>query len=148
MKINSNYRLSRKGITKLDQPATHRVGENSFSDTMQQQQERASQEKLKHMLEQIQMQGDRLTKSMTMRELRAYKLKVRQFLEETARRGVSLKETRGRDRRGRARRYKLLEEIDRRLLEMTDELLEHEQGRIQILNGIGEIKGMLVNFLF
>lgn len=148
MKIQSNYRLSRKEVTKLDQPTSQRVGQNSFSDTMQQQHERASQEKLKYMLDQIQMQGDRLTKSMTMRELRAYKLKVRQFLEETARRGVGIKETKGWDRRGRGRRYKLLEEIDQRLLQMTDELLEHEQGRLQILNGIGEIKGMLVNFLF
>lgn len=148
MKINTNWRLARKGVTKLDQPSAQRIGQRSFSDTMQQQQEQASHEKLKQMLERIQLQGDRLSKNMTMRELRLYKQQVRQFLEETARRGVGLKETKGWDRRGRSRRYKLLEEIDKRLLQLTDDLLESEQGKIEILNGIGEIKGMLINFLF
>lgn len=148
MKINPNWRFSRKEINRTDQPLSPEVGQKSFSDTMQQNEERASQENMKRMLEQIQMQGDRLAKSMTLRELRSYKLKVRQFLEESIRRGVGLKETKGWDRRGRGRRYKLLEEIDKQLLDMTDELLENEKGKIDILNGIGEIRGMLVNLLF
>jgi len=73
---------------------------------------------------------------------------VKQFLEETARRGIRLKETRGLDRRGRMKRYKLLEEIDSRLTGMADELLESEQGRIEILANIGEIRGLLVNYSF
>lgn len=148
MKINPSWRFSRKEMNRTDQPLSPEVGPKSFSDTMQQQEEKASQENMKRMLEQIQMQGDRLTKSMTLRELRSYKLKVRQFLEESIRRGIGLKETKGWDRRGRGRRYKLLEEIDKQLLDMTDELLENEKGKIEILNGIGEIRGMLVNLLF
>jgi uncharacterized protein YaaR (DUF327 family) len=100
------------------------------------------------MLEQIQLQGERLSKSMTVRELRQYKLLIKKFLEETARRGVQLRETKGWDRRGRSKRYKLLEEIDENLLAMADDLLEHEQGRIEILQKIGEIRGMLINLFF
>jgi uncharacterized protein YaaR (DUF327 family) len=148
LKINPSWRFSRKEINRTDQPLSPQVGQNSFSDTMQQQEERASQENMKRMLDQIKTQGDRLAKSMTLRELRSYKLMVRKFLEESIRRGVGLKETKGWDRRGRGRRYKLLEEIDKQLLDMTDELLEQEKGKIEILNGIGEIRGMLVNLLF
>ena len=31
---------------------------------------------------------------------------------------------------------------------MADDLLEHEQGRIEILQKIGEIRGMLINLFF
>jgi hypothetical protein len=61
---------------------------------------------------------------------------------------VGLKETRGWDRRGRNRRYKILDEIDRILLDMADELLEHEEGRIRLLQSIGEIRGLLINLLY
>ncbi len=85
---------------------------------------------------------------MTVRELRQYKLLVKQFLEETARRGVQLRETRGWDRRGRGKRYKLLEEIDRELLGLAEEMLDSEQGRIELLRKVGEIRGILINLSF
>ncbi|MNY38782.1 hypothetical protein D3C86_1734270 [compost metagenome] len=115
---------------------------------MQQHDEKYTSEQLAKMVQQITLQGDRLSRGMTVRELLQYKLLIRQFLEETARRGVNLRDTKGWDRRGRSKRYKLLEEIDRELLSLADELLDSEQGRIEILHKIGEIRGMLINLLF
>lgn len=40
------------------------------------------------------MQGERLARSMTIRELKAYRLLVKRFLEDTVRRGVTMKEAR------------------------------------------------------
>ncbi len=94
------------------------------------------------------MQGDRLARSMTVRELKAYRMMVKRFLEDTVRRGVGIKESRGWDRRGRGKRYKLLDEVDAALLAMADELLETEQGKIELLQKIGEIRGMLINLVF
>ncbi len=94
------------------------------------------------------MQGDRLAKSMTVRELKAYRLLVKRFLEDTVRRGVTIKESKGWDRRGRGKRYKLLDEVDSALLAMAEELLETEQGKIELLQKIGEIRGMLINLCF
>ncbi|KAF6606889.1 YaaR family protein, partial [Paenibacillus sp. EKM208P] len=96
----------------------------SFSDVMQQNGEQASQEELSRRFKEIQMQGDRLARSMTIRELKAYKMLVKRFLEDTVRRGVSMKDTKGWDRRGRSKRYKLIDEVDELLLKMADELLE------------------------
>jgi uncharacterized protein YaaR (DUF327 family) len=124
------------------------VQQKTFSEMMQQNDGKAAATELNRMLEQIQLQGERLSKSMTVRELRQYKLLIKKFLEETARRGVQLRDTKGWDRRGRSKRYKLLEEIDENLLVMADDLLEHEQGRIEILQKIGEIRGMLINLFF
>ncbi len=99
-------------------------------------------------LQDIQKQGDRLAKLMTVRELKLYRQMVKQFLEDTIRRGVGLKEVRGFDRRGRVKRYKLLDEVDETLVSMAEELLDSEQGRIDLLNKIGEIRGILINLFF
>lgn len=147
MKINPGWRPF-SGIKLPDSASAPHVQAKNFGDMMQQQEEKANQEQLSRMLEQIHVQGDRLLKSMTVRELRAYKLLVQRFMEETARRGVVIKETRGWDRRARGKRYKILDEIDGKLLEMADDMLQSEQGRIDILNKVGEIRGLLINFLY
>lgn len=107
-----------------------------------------TQEELTRRMDAIAKQGERLAKSMTVRELREYKTLVRRFLEDTVRKGVGLKETRGWDRRGRTKRYQLLDEIDRALLSMADELLATEGGRIELLGKVGEIRGLLINLFF
>ncbi len=115
---------------------------------MQQQGEQASQQELNRRFKEIQLQGDRLAHSMTVRELKAYRLLVKRFLEDTVRRGVRMKEVKGWDRRGRGKKYNLIDEIDSALLSMADELLESEQGKIDLLQKIGEIRGMLINLTF
>lgn len=148
MKINPGWRPLGKEIRRPDNAPSHPVEHKSFSDMMRQQDEKASSEQLQRMIDQIQKQGDRLSKSMTVRELRQYKLLIKQFLEETARRGVGLRDTRGWDRRGRAKRYKLLEEIDEHLLALADELIDTEAGKLEILQRVGEIRGLLINLAF
>ena len=120
----------------------------SFADVMIQQDAQRTQEQLQQKLQDIHRQGERLAKLMTVRELKLYQTMVKQFLEDTVRRGVGLKEVRGFDRRGRVKRYKLLDEIDATLVSMAEDLLDSEQGRIELLNKIGEIRGLLINLLF
>lgn len=127
--------------TKPVQPA-------NFADVMVQQDAQRSQEQLQQKLQDIHKQGDRLARNMTVRELMIYRQMVKSFLEDTLRRGVGLKEVRGFDRRGRVKRYKLLDEIDAHLVSMGEDLLLTEEGRIELLNKIGEIRGILINLMF
>lgn len=147
MKIDPGYRPLKSSMGVTDSAAKP-VQSKSFSDVMQQHGEQASKEELNRRLKEIQLQGDRLARSMTVRELKAYRLLVKRFLEDTVRRGVGIKESRGWDRRGRGKRYKLLDEVDAALLSLADELLETEQGKIELLQKIGEIRGMLINICF
>lgn len=147
MKIEPGYRPLTSSRTVSD-GANKPVAAKSFSDMMQQQEEHASNEELNRRLQEIQQQGDRLARSMTVRELKAYRLMVKRFLEDTVRRGVGLKDTKGWDRRGRGKRYKLLDEVDSSLLGMGEELLSTEEGRLELLQKIGEIRGLLINFSF
>ncbi|OBZ15445.1 hypothetical protein A8L34_29240 [Bacillus sp. FJAT-27264] len=147
MKINPGYRPLKSELSNaegLNKP----VQQKTFSDVFQQQGEQKTKDELNRQIREIQLQGDRLSKSMTVRELSIYRTLIKRFLEETARRGVILKETRGWDRRGRSKRYKLLEEIDTALLSMADDLLSSEQGRIDLLGKVGEIRGLLLNLAF
>jgi uncharacterized protein len=148
MKINPGWRPIGKELIRSENSSSQQLQQKSFQDMMQHQDQRATREQLQRMLDQIDLQGQRLAKSMTVRELRQYKLMIKNFLEETARRGVQLRETRGWDRRGRSKRYKLLEELDSELLTLADDLLESEQGRIELLQKIGDIRGMLINLFF
>jgi uncharacterized protein YaaR (DUF327 family) len=148
MKIQPNWSTLGKNVQKPDSPQNPVVQQKSFGDMMHQQEDQTNHEQLKLLFDKINKQGQQFARTMTVRELRAYKLLVKQFLEETVRRGVAIRDTKGWDRRGRGKRYKLLEEIDAMLLEMAEQLLEQEQGRIQLLDRVGEIRGMLLNEYF
>ncbi|MCG7410799.1 YaaR family protein [Paenibacillus sp. ACRRX] len=147
MKINPGFRPFGKDV-RLGDPVAKPVTTKSFADMMQQQDGRSSNEEMQQRLQDIYKQGERLSKSMTVRELRLYKTMVKRFLEDTVRRGVAIRDARGWDRRGRSKRYRLVEEIDTALLELADELLQSEEGKIDMLNKVGEIRGMLINLTF
>lgn len=147
MKIDNHIRSFATDRKKVDAPSSMSVRNRSFQDFMNQEERERSEEHLRRTLEQIMLQGERLSRSMTVRELHLYKTMVRKFLEDTVRRGIGIKETRGWDRRGRGKRYKLLDEIDEKLVSLGEEMLASEQGRIEILQRVGEIKGLLINLL-
>ncbi|WP_211749482.1 YaaR family protein [Paenibacillus sp. Marseille-Q4541] len=147
MKINPGFRPLQSGISPTDTGAKP-IQTKDFAGMMQQQGERASDAELTRRLNEIQLQGDRLARSMTIRELKAYKQLVKRFLEDTVRRGVSMKESKGWDRRGRGKRYLLIDEVDAALLQMAEDLLQLEQGKMELLQKIGEIRGMLINLSF
>ena len=147
MKIQSGYYPVNKTVQRGEMTARPTQAQN-FGDLMQQQEEQRTHEDLQRKLEDIRLQGDRLTRSMTIRELVLYRQMVKAFLEDTVRRGIALKETRGWDRRGRGKRYKLLEEVDAMLVGMGEELLQSEEGRIDLLQKVGEIRGLLINIAF
>jgi hypothetical protein len=146
VKINPNWRPVGGELQKPASPNPNI--QHSFSEVIRQQERLLTQAELQQQLRQIQSQGELLAKSMTIRDLRRYKEMIRQFLEDTVRRGIGMKEIRGWDRRGRSKRYKLLQQIDAALLSMADELLDSEEGRIKLLQTIGELRGLLVNLLY
>lgn len=147
MKINPGFRPLGHDLARADQ-SPKQAPLRSFADVIGQQDQQRTQEQLQRKLQDIHMQGERLSRSMTVRELLLYRQMVKSFLEDTAVRGIGLKETRGWDRRGRTKRYKLLEEVDAILVSMAETLLETEQGRIELLAKIGDIRGILINLWF
>lgn len=90
LKIDPGYRPLKSGLGVSDNPSKP-VQSKSFADVMQQHGQQATQEELNRRFKEIQMQGDRLARSMTIRELKAYRMMVKRFLEDTVRRGWASK---------------------------------------------------------
>lgn len=147
MKIEPGYIPINKSVQRTE-TLVRQAPTQTFGDFLQYQEEDRSAEELQRKLEDIRQQGDRLMRSMTLRELKLYRVMVKSFLEDTVRRGIKLKETRGLDRRGRGKRYKILEEVDSLLVSIGEELLQTEEGRLELLQKVGEIRGLLINLVF
>lgn len=148
MKINPGIRSIGKEPLRNEGTPGSSSASRPFSGFLREERESATQDELTKRMDRIALQGERLARSMTVRELREYKQLVQRFLEDTVRKGVGLKETRGWDRRGRTKRYQLLDEMDQMLISMADELLTTEEGRIELLSKVGEIRGLLINLFF
>ena len=56
-----------------------------------------------------------------------------------------LEEQRGLGWRGRTKVYKIVKEVDKKLIDLANTVLEKEQNGLDILGLVGEIKGLLVN---
>lgn len=148
MKIDPRMRTFGRGSIRPEGSVNASAASKSFSGFLQQERQALTHEELVRRMQLIQQQGERLARSMTLRDLREYKMLVQRFLDDTVRKSIKLKETRGWDRRGRAKRYQLIETLDQTLLSMADELLATEQGRLELLDKMDEVRGLLIHLLF
>ncbi|MEW9669531.1 YaaR family protein [Ammoniphilus sp. 3BR4] len=133
---------SKKSIDSLHQMIDDGI---HFQDVVRQQHSKMTTDKLKKMISDIDAAGERLAKTRTVRELRVYKNLVKSFMEEAVKHGVGLEERQGFNRRGRSKVYKMVTEVNEKLVELTNAVLSKEQKGLDILNQVGEIKGLLVN---
>ena len=147
MRVDQSFRPLGQSRT-ANEGVNKQIQSNQFSEMLMQKNRQHTVSEMQQMIKGIQEQGDRLSRHMTVRELKIYRQMVKQFLEDTLRKGIGLKEVRGFDRRGRVKRYKLLEEVDEKLVLLAEEMLATEEGRIQLLNTLGEIRGILINYVF
>ncbi len=117
----------------------------SFQEVMGKSRQEMVYEKLTKLVQDIEEQGKVLAESRTIDELRKYKKMVKQFMDEAVQHGLQLEERRGFNRRGRTKIYKIVKEVDKKLIELTNTVLDKEQKSLDILSMVGEIKGLLIN---
>ena len=58
---------------------------------------------------------------------------------------MGLKQSHTWNRFGEGRKLKIVETIDEKLVELAEEILNREKSSIDLLDKIGEIKGLLIN---
>ena len=103
------------------------------------------QTRLQSLMEEITMQGDRLYKKRDIRDMKRYRGLIKDFLNEVVYRSHSFSRENFLDKRGRHRVYGIIRLIDENLDELARELVKDEQDNIEILNKIGEIRGLLLD---
>ncbi|PYZ94391.1 hypothetical protein CR194_02335 [Salipaludibacillus keqinensis] len=140
------HKVGRAGLNNLNQKKqTGTEAKVSFQEIMQRGRDNSQYEKLGQLLQKIDDQGKTLSESRTVDELRRYKELVKEFMDDAVKLGLSLEERKGFNRRGRTKVYKIVHEVDRKLLDLTDAVLKEQKKGLDILNMVGEIRGLLVN---
>ncbi|SDN39607.1 YaaR family protein [Alkalicoccus daliensis] len=139
-------RVGRPGLQKAESKTSSGTqAKISFQEIMQQGRNSAQYEKLGELLLKIEDQGKTLSESRTVDELRKYKQLVKEFLDDAVKLGLNLEERKGFNRRGRTKVYKIVREVDTKLMQLTDAVLNEQKKGLDVLKMTGEIQGLLVN---
>lgn len=140
------HRIQRTGLGRIEQKKhTEVTGSVTFSEVMRQKRDEKVYARFNQLIEEIDEQGKILAEKRTVEELRKYKQLVKEFIEDAVNHGLELQERRGFNRRGRTKIYKIVQEVDRKLLDLTNAVLEKQKSSLDILEMVGEIKGLLIN---
>ena len=103
-------------------------------------------DRLNLMMEEIVMQGDKITKRMDVKDMRRYRALIKDFMNEIVNRSHKFSRENFLDRRGRHRVYGIVRLVDGKLDELAQELMKEEKDEIAILAKVGEIRGLLLDF--
>ncbi len=107
--------------------------------------EQELQTRLTSLMEEITMQGEKISKKKDIKDMKKYRGLIKDFLNEIVNRSHSFSRENFLDRKGRHRVYGIIRLIDENLDELAQELVKDEQDNIAILNKIGEIRGLLLD---
>lgn len=117
----------------------------SFGEQLLKTEEQDLNVRLEELMGQIEKQGERLSRTMDVRELRAYKKLISEFMNELVSNGLKFSKHSHFDRRGRHKVYAIVKKVNEKLEELSREFLKEEKDNIKILESIGSIKGMLLD---
>ncbi len=131
---------------QIEQPVQQTQGDGAFKFTLVSHiEEQELQARLTSLMEEITMQGDKLSKHRNIKDMRRYRSLVKDFLNEIVNRSHSFSRENFLDRRGRHRVYGIVRLVDEKLDELAQELVKDEKDNLSILNKIGEIRGLLLD---
>jgi uncharacterized protein YaaR (DUF327 family) len=104
-------------------------------------------EKLKNLLERIDMQAAKLSERLDIAELKRYRSLVAEFIDLSVRHSSQYKKEQTLDGRGRRRIFGIVQKIDIELENLTREVLKAHKDNIGVLAKLDDIRGMLVDIL-
>ncbi len=141
MKVNQTQQ-----ITQMPESAKVQTGDGSFKFTLSSAITDAElQAKVDALMTDITAQGNRIAEHMDIRDLKQYRMLIKEFLNEVVYRSHKFSRENFLDRRGRHRVYGIIKLIDANLDELASELVKDEKDHISILGRIGEIRGLLLD---
>ena len=121
-------------------------GDDSFKFTLIRNiEEKYLQEKLNSMMEQITVQGDKISKHMDIKDMKKYRELVKGFLNEVVSRSHEFSRENFLDRRGRHRVYGIVRLVDKNLDDLAGELVKDEKDHLAIISKIDDIRGLLLD---
>ena len=134
-------------IQQVEEPTKSEIGgDDSFKFTLIRNiEEKDLQEKLNSMMEQITVQGDKISKHMDIKDMKKYRELVKGFLNEVVSRSHEFSRENFLDRRGRHRVYGIVRLVDKNLDDLAGELVKDEKDHLAIISKIDDIRGLLLD---
>lgn len=123
------------------------TGEDFKFTLMSSIEEEGLQARLSLLMEDITMQGKKLTKHVDVRDMKHYRKLVQEFMNEIVNRSHKFSRENFLDRRGRHRVYGMVKRVNAALDELAQELMKEEKDHLAILGKIDEIRGLLLDIL-
>lgn len=117
----------------------------SFHSVMDKNRNEQALELFQSKIKEIEQQGEKLVDQRTVESFRKYKRLVKDFMDYAVKNGLELQEHFGFSQRGMSKIYKLVKEVDSKLIDITNAVLDKESKSLDILKMVGEIKGLLIN---
>lgn len=143
MKISQDMRSQLDATTK--QSRSNFEGKQSFDGLVQTQSHKLKAQEIQLLMKNITLQGNKLAKFRSFKDLVKFKRLVKGFLQETVYNGLDLKQSHSFGLESRNQKLSIVKEIDEKLIELTEELMNQERKSVDLLGLIGEIKGLLIN---
>ncbi|HLS67253.1 MAG TPA: YaaR family protein [Pseudogracilibacillus sp.] len=141
MKISQDYnsKIDQKPIRKTKEDnQTFRQIVSSKAGTMQ-------QAELVRLIDDITEQGEKIARFRSFKDLARFKRMIRQFLQKTVGDGLTLEKSRSFNADNYSETLSTVKQVDEKLIQLTDDLLDQEKKTVDILGLIGEIRGLLIN---
>ena len=121
-------------------------GDDSFKFTLIRNiEEKDLQEKLNSMMEEITVQGDKISKHMDIKDMKKYRELVKGFLNEVVSRSHEFSRENFLDRRGRHRVYGIVRLVDKNLDDLAGELVKDEKDHLAIISKIDDMRCLLLD---
>lgn len=142
-------RIGTDNITAVE--ISRAVDKKAIKDTFKLKLNELEQEQirieLKSLYDKIESQSNKLSDKLFIDDLIQYKKLVKEFLRIAVNNShVFFKES-SLDRRGRHRIYSLVKKVDNELDELTQEFIDLEKNRLNILKRLNSIQGMLMDIM-
>ena len=117
--------------------------ETSFHSQLTRVEGRNFEERIKEIVGKIIEQGDKLAGKVDIRELKAYKNLISEFLDEVVANSHKFSKQNFLDRRGRYKVYAVIKQINEEVDLLTKEVLSGEKDNIKILQKLDDIRGLV-----
>lgn len=141
MKIGQEVR------SKVEQTPVRQVqdGKKEFRQLVQTQSHKIEQNELRRLVDDITEQGKKIAHFRSFRDLAKFKRMIKDFLQKTVHNGLSLKESRSFHANSFNQKLTTVDEIDEKLVQLTEDMMDQEKKNVDLLGLIGEIEGLLIN---
>lgn len=133
--------------SRVDHKPVRRSLDNKqgFEKIVQAESHHLRREELVKLVEDITEQGKKIARFRSFRDLAKFKRMIKEFLQMAVYEGLEVKETRSFNTSSFSHQLVTVREIDEKLVQLTEDVMDQERKTVDLLALIGEIEGLLVN---